>query len=198
MPHVRRVTEHTINVRLAAVDAPESAQRFGRVAKNWLKNFALHKKVSLRLHSMDRYHRVIATVHTEHHNPMLRALGLGRRNVSLELARAGYATLYEGSGAQYGGERMKRLYMAVEAVAKRRRAGMWADKKNYMSPMEFKRVMKNGELAKLVTKSGGQADKSIVGKKTVEAPKGKQPSESLLTALYRFAIFSYQFLKRYR
>lgn len=198
MPRVKRVAEHTINVRLAAVDAPESAQRFGRVAKNWLKDFALHKRVSLRLHSMDRYQRVIATVHTKHQNPILRALGWGSKNVSLELTRAGYATLYEGSGAQYGSERMKRLYMAVEDVAKRRRLGMWVDKKNYVSPMDFKRVMKNGELAKLIAKSGSDAEKSMLIQKAVGAPTDKKLSESLLTALYKFAIFSYQFLKRYR
>lgn len=198
MPRVRRITDHTINVRLAAVDAPESAQRFGKAAKNWLYKFAMGKKVSLRVHSIDRYQRVVATVHTKHHNPMLRALGLGKKNVSLELARAGYATLYQGSGAQYGGERMKTLYMAAEAVAKRKCLGMWADKRNYVSPMEFKRAMKSTELSKVFARLEGRADKSIVVRETVDARQGSHRSQSLLTALYRFAVFSYRFLKRYR
>lgn len=197
VPRVRRMAEETISVRLAAVDAPESAQRYGKLAREWLKKFALGRRVSIRMHSVDRYNRVIATVHAKHANPILRAFGLGRKNLSLELTRAGYATLYEGAGAQYGGERMKRLYMAVEAAARRKRIGMWADKK-YVSPMDFKKAIRDGNLSALVAKSNGKVDKRLVIKQTAKSLQEDQPPESLLTALYKFAVFSYQYLRKYR
>lgn len=196
IPPGKKLSDSTISVRLAAVDAPESSQKYGKVARDWLREFAVGREVSVKLHSTDRYRRVVATVYRKHHNPILRTLGIGRKNLSLELSRAGYATLYDRSGAQYGGERMKRLYMAVEKSAKRRRVGMWADLKGYVSPMDYKQAVRAGTLNK-------QIGSRIVKKTTNGAMKGTNSGEaeqpdSLVMTLYRFAVASYQYLKRYR
>lgn len=138
--------------------------------------------------------------------------------MSLELTKAGYATLYEGAGAEYGGNFMKAVYMAAEDIAKRSGVGMWADKKGYVSPAEFKKVAKAGDAAlrqldKRVVggvvwkKKGAAAAGSAVGKKrAAQLAKGasefpiakKEEYDSLLQSMYKFVCFSYQFLKRYR
>ncbi len=66
----------------------------------------------------------------------------GERNVSVELARAGYATMYEASGAQYGGARHQ-LERAIVS-AQRARRGMWSAKSRLETPAEFKRRLRTG------------------------------------------------------
>lgn len=169
------------------------------------------------MHAVDQYRRVVATVTRHHANPVFRFLGLGRRNVSLELTKAGYATLYEGAGAQYGGEFMKAVYKAAEDVARRSGMGMWADRKGYVSPGEFKKAARAGEIALRELEkrvAGGVVPKKVAGiartavaknggtaimKDSVEMPLAtKEEHDSLLVSLYKFVAFSYQFLKRYR
>lgn len=199
LPRGKKLSDSTIAVRLAAVDAPESSQKYGKVARDWLREFAVGREVSVKLHSTDRYRRVVATVYRKHHNPILRTLGIGRKNLSLELSRAGYATLYDRSGAQYGGERMKRLYMAAEASAKRRRIGMWADPKGYISPMDYKQAVRAGTLNKQFNSRIAQKTTNGPIKGTNSIPPGEvEQPESLVMTLYRFAVKSYQYLKRYR
>lgn len=198
VPRGQKLSDSTIAVRLAAVDAPESSQKYGKIARDWLRNFAIEQPVKIKLHSTDRYRRVVATVYRKHRNPLFRGLGLGQKNISLELTRAGYATLYDRSGAQYGNERMKKLYIAAEAVARRKRIGMWADQKNYVSPMDYKQSLRASEkhksqaLKNLTTRDGRELDASS------QAPGEGKDQESLLMTLYKFAALSYQYLKRYR
>lgn len=221
-PRGRDVADRTIAVRLAAVDAPECAalgraQPFGPPARDWLRAYVLGRHVSVRIHAVDQYRRVIATVTRHARHPLPRALGLGRRNVSLELTRAGYATLYEGAGAQYGGKLMKSVYMAAEEVARRRGVGMWADRTGYVSPMEFKKAARMGKdaLAKLEKRTAHAAVGKRAAKAGAKTASGKGPGavtkrapggkvgpadehDSLLQSLFKFAAFSYQFLRRYR
>lgn len=197
VPRVRKMADHTISVRLAGVDAPESAQKFGKAAKDWLRNFTIGQRVAVKMHAMDRYNRLVGTVYKKSGNRVLRTLGIAKKNVSLELSRAGYATLYRGSDAHYGGERIRRMYEAAEEVARKRRIGMWADR-NYVSPMDFKKAVRKGDLAKVLAKAGKRTDKSLLVKETVPKPVKTEPTESLLQAIFKFAAFSYEFLKRYR
>lgn len=201
LPKGKKLSESTIAVRLAAVDAPETSQKYGRVAKEWLRNYAVGREVRVQLHSTDRYRRVVATVYRKHNNPLLRTLGLGKKNLSLELTRAGYATLYDRGGAQYGSEKMKKLYIAVEASARKKRLGMWADPKGYVSPMDYKEALRSGALdklraARIVKKTTRGTAKSAESK--TNQPVGQQEHDSLLGTLYRFAAMSYHYLKRYR
>lgn len=135
----------TVSIRLAGVDAPECAhfglpgQAYGNDAKKWLENYVRGRRVRVVVHSVDQYNRALASV--------FRTRGLipGRaKNVSVELAKAGYATVYEGGNAQFGGARAKREIENAVAKAQRRRRGMWGAKGKLESPAEFKRRLKTG------------------------------------------------------
>lgn len=139
----------TLNVRLAGVDAPECAhgirpgQPYGPAARKWLQRYAIGRKVRLRLHSVDQYKRVIATVHRKPRIPLLGWFNLGGRNIGLELVRAGYAVVYKGAGAQYGSDKLLAQYVGAEQLAKNCRRGMWKDGvDNVMSPMMFKQLLR--------------------------------------------------------
>jgi endonuclease YncB( thermonuclease family) len=103
----------TIHVRLAGVDAPEGAhfgnqaQPYAVEAQNWLTNQVLGKRVRVQLLARDRYERVVCSV-------KVWRWGI-RRDISLEMARAGWAELYDNAGAEYGGLE-KELRSAVETA----------------------------------------------------------------------------------
>ena len=64
---------------------------------------------------------------------------LWRRDVGLQMIRAGLATVYEAkSGAEFG-EGLEAKYRKAEWWAKTRRKGMWAGKPSeFESPREYK------------------------------------------------------------
>ncbi|RUS25692.1 hypothetical protein BC938DRAFT_471785 [Jimgerdemannia flammicorona] len=129
----------TINIRIAGVDAPESAsfsmpaQPFSIEARAWLTKEVLNRDVIVRLLSRDQYQRVVGMAFVRRY-----PFPFPRRNVSLEMLRAGLATVYTGKGAEYGGilEKLKR----AEEMARRERKGMWAqDMTKYTTPAEHKK-----------------------------------------------------------
>lgn len=73
-------------------------------------------------------------------NPLLRILGLGKKNVSMELATTGLAEVYRGSNACYG-RPGKKAFEAAEKAARRKRIGMWSQKR-VVTPTEFKAQMR--------------------------------------------------------
>jgi endonuclease YncB( thermonuclease family) len=101
----------TIHIRLAGIDAPEgahfgnAAQPYAVEAQAWLTNYVLGKRVRVTLLSRDRYERVVCSV-------KIWKWGI-RRDVSLEMAKAGWAEVYDNSGAEYGGLE-RELRKAVE------------------------------------------------------------------------------------
>lgn len=195
----KNVSKWTINVRLAAVDAPECAsfgrkgQTDGPVAREWLRKYAMGRRVSFRLHAMDQYGRVVATVYRKSRFGVMRVLGLGKRNVSLDLVRAGWASLYTGGGAQYGG--MRNVYVKAERVAKEKGLGMW--KGEVVLPGEYKKAVREG-MAKL--KKAKMVDKGGKGVKRVKAVKGGKGIDAKResSGLWEVLRDSYEFLKRYR
>lgn len=78
-------------MRLAGIDAPECAhfgrasQPFSAEALEWLRNCVGGRRVRARLHSADQFGRVVASVTVRR--------GLRKRDVGLEMLRAGMATL---------------------------------------------------------------------------------------------------------
>ena len=104
----------TLHVRLAGIDAPEGAhfgnkaQPYAEEAQNWLTNYILGRRVRVKLLARDRYERVVCSV-------KVWRWGVFRRDVSLEMAKAGWAELYDNAGAEYGGLE-KELRNAVETA----------------------------------------------------------------------------------
>ncbi|KAH6904434.1 mitochondrial protein [Coprinopsis sp. MPI-PUGE-AT-0042] len=142
VPSARKeLTSETLHVRLAGVDAPESAY-FGRpeqpgaaTAKAWLTDQILGRKVYVRLIRKDQYQRVVAHVH----RPWRFFPGLLYKgpSVSEMMLKHGHACVYEQAGAEYGASG-KEGYLALEEAAKKKRIGIWAAEQGE-SPAEYKK-----------------------------------------------------------
>ncbi len=101
-------------IRLAGIDAPESGQPFGAVAKRAVSSLVGGETVTVDWHKRDRYGRMVGT------------LMLDGADVNLALVRAGYAWWYR----EYAGEQSpsdRRLYEAAEKAARRKGVGLWSD-----------------------------------------------------------------------
>lgn len=142
-----------ISVRLAGVDAPETAhfgrpaQPFSAEALNFLREYLLGKRVRAHIYRKDQYERVVATVYVRKPPFFL------KKDVGLEMLKQGLATTYEAkTGAEFGGDKVKAVYMATEAAARKKGKGLWAaeaggffglgKKKDIESPRAFKDRMK--------------------------------------------------------
>lgn len=96
-----------VDIRLEGIDAPEICQQHGRAARDALAALALHHPVRVQTRARDKYHRVIARV------------SVGHEDAGAYMVRHGYAWSYRFRGR--GGP-----YQEVEALARQRRAGLWA------------------------------------------------------------------------
>lgn len=74
------------------------SQPFAEEARDFLRAAVKDRVVIVRLHSVDQYSRVVASV-------FVRRYWFFRRNLSLALVEAGLATVYRAQGAQYGDAR---------------------------------------------------------------------------------------------
>lgn len=128
-----------IHIRLAGVDAPELAhfgrpsQPFSQDALDWLTSYLLSRRVRAYIYKRDQYDRAVATVYVWQ--------WLLRRDVGLQMIKAGLATVYEAkSGAEFG--ELEAKYRKAEKWAKMKRKGMWGGKKvDYESPRDYKSRM---------------------------------------------------------
>lgn len=139
---IKGLKDQTLMVRLCGVDAPERAhfghpaQPFSEEALLWLRNYVLGRFVTITPYSIDQYKRVVAraTIWT----------WLGRKDVSAEMLKQGYAIVYEGkTGAEFGGN--EEWYRKLEAKAKKLKRGLWKLGKKFTTPGTFKRIHYRGE-----------------------------------------------------
>ena len=115
----RRVT-----VRLACIDAPETAQKpWGAEARRQLQQLALvGSTVSLRLQATDRYGRTVAEIFR------------GGQSVNLALVRSGAAFAYR----QYLARCDRGAYLGAEAAAQQQRAGVWSVPGGIQRPWDWR------------------------------------------------------------
>jgi len=112
-----------LKVRLACIDAPETAQNpDGLASRNQLRALLpLGSTVSLRVKAVDRYGRSVAEV-------------LGRGIVNLAMVQSGQAFVYP----QYLGRCDRGAYLAAERQAQAQRLGVWAVPGGIMRPWDFR------------------------------------------------------------
>lgn len=109
------MASNTIRIRLAGIDAPEishngnPAQPFAEEARDFLAKLVKNKTLIVKLHSVDQYDRVVASVY-------IRQFWFFKKNLSLSLVENGLATVYRAQGAQYGG--IKSALESAETQAK--------------------------------------------------------------------------------
>ena len=112
------------------------AQPYGKEALDWLNDYLLGRRIRAYVHKPDQYSRVVATTYVWR--------GLFRRDVGLQMLRAGMATVYEAKTGVEFGEGLEQKYRNAEWWAKKKRKGMWAGKKeDFESPREYKNRYQN-------------------------------------------------------
>ncbi|KAL1496870.1 hypothetical protein AB1Y20_014453 [Prymnesium parvum] len=132
----RKLSESTLQLRVAAVDCPETAkfgqagQRYGAEAAEFARRELQGRVVKVKLLQRDQYGRAVCTVRYGWWG--------GRKDISEELLRRGLAVVYRQGGGQYDGpiERWARL----EAQAMERKVGMW--KEGGVDPAAYKRKLR--------------------------------------------------------
>ncbi|KAK3395644.1 hypothetical protein B0T20DRAFT_359247 [Sordaria brevicollis] len=187
--------DRTIPIRIAGIDAPECAH-FGRPAQpystealQWLRGYILGKRVRARIYRKDQYDRVVATVFVRKPPFFL------RKDVGLEMLKAGLATMYEAkTGAEFGGPKMEQLYKNTEAVARRKGKGMWANeltgffglgrRREIESPRQYKDRMRAAGNPILEKKPAAAAKSkaTTVAKKTTAVKKEPAPAKKATAA----------------
>lgn len=140
-----KLSETTMQVRLAAVDAPEvakfgqAAQPFADEAKRYAKTRLLGRRVYVKLLSRDQYGRAVGSVKYR------QGLSPVPRDLSEDLLADGLAVVYRQGGAQYDSAEGVDKWNRIEARAKARRRGLWAgaaDGAAHELPSEYKRRMR--------------------------------------------------------
>ena len=112
-----------LNVRLACIDAPETAQSpYGMASRNQLKALLpLGSTVNLRVQAVDRYGRFVAEV-------------VGKAPINLAMVESGQAFVYR----QYLGRCDRQAYLSAERQAQDQRLGVWAVPGGMTRPWDFR------------------------------------------------------------
>lgn len=114
-------------------------QPFSQEAKDWLAKTMVGHRCTVELLRLDQYNRVVGSVKYWPSQGWLSTLFFWcpPRSLSLDMLKAGLATMYLGAGAEYGGleGRMKE----AEKKAKSRKVGMWACGDAFVSPALYKK-----------------------------------------------------------
>jgi endonuclease YncB( thermonuclease family) len=113
-----------LTVRLACIDAPETAQSpYGQQARTYLQQrLPIGREVSLNIKTTDRYGRTVAEVISE-------------ININLAMVEDGQAFAYR----QYLSGCNEREYLDAEHRASRRRFGIWQVEGGISRPWDYRR-----------------------------------------------------------
>ena len=120
--HVKKGRK-TVKVRLYGIDCPEKRQNFGRPATQFTTQRLLGKKVKVETVDTDRYGRTVGLV------------SIGGKLINRELVRAGYAWIYP---AYCKKQPLCNELSKLEEKARKRKAGLWRDKKP-LPPWEWRK-----------------------------------------------------------
>lgn len=136
-----KASEHTLQIRLAAIDTPETAkfgnpgQPFGEDAKKWLAHELDGRRLTLTLLHKDQYSRAVCMVHYGRW-PF-------RKNASEELLKVGLANVYRQAGAVYGGR--QQVFEQLEAQAQKNKLGIWSQGKKLETSGEYKARLRSAK-----------------------------------------------------
>jgi micrococcal nuclease len=133
----REAKGETLHIRLCGVDAPEGShfgkpsQKYYGEALMWLKGFVLGRRVRILPLARDQYGRTVAEAKVWTWS--------GRKNVSMEMLRNGWAVVYEAkTGAEFNGKESE--YRALEMTAKKKKVGIFRHGTSKLeTPAEYKR-----------------------------------------------------------
>ncbi|KAH0834176.1 SNase-domain-containing protein [Lanmaoa asiatica] len=136
--------DQTIHVRIAGVDAPEGAhygrpgQPYAEESLAWLRKRIQGKTLYCQFIRKDQYGRVVGIpLVPRPFLPLFLSKYFGS-SLALEMLRAGTATTYEDSGAEYGPWGREK-FLRVEEEARAARRGMWKNGVGIELPGEYKK-----------------------------------------------------------
>lgn len=109
------------DVRLSSIDCPEKDQRFGPESKKVTETLCLHKKVTVKSFTRDRYGRIVGEVRTT----------ACKSSVNSELVRTGAAWWYQ-AFAKNASELQQ-----IELSARQSRIGLWQED-NPVAPWDWR------------------------------------------------------------
>lgn len=113
-----------VKIRLAAIDAPERGQPFGRASRRELADLCRGQQVTIRVRDHDRYGRAVADVTCR------------GQDASSAQVRSGLAWVYDKYATQHN-----HLY-PLQEVARKTRSGLWRDldtKQPPVAPWEWRK-----------------------------------------------------------
>jgi endonuclease YncB( thermonuclease family) len=116
--------EYPLKVRLHGVDAPEKRQAFGTQARQFTSDLVFKQTVTVVIHDMDRYGRLVVDV-----------LLPDGRSLNRELVRAGMAWWYREYAPQ------DTALEALEREARDAQQGLWSDL-HAVAPWEWRTQQK--------------------------------------------------------
>lgn len=158
-PDTGRLTEETLIIRLAGIDAPETAkgtgkgQPFAEESKRFVIKNVLHQKVQVKLLSRDQYARAVCSISYGPFSSIPFPLpSFLKKDLSAELLKEGLAVVYRQKGAQYDG--MYREMEGWEAQAKMKRRGIWSKKGEVELPHQYKARAKMEEAERTLAPGG--------------------------------------------
>jgi endonuclease YncB( thermonuclease family) len=128
-----------VTVRLACIDAPETAQRpHGQQSRAYLQQrLPIGREVTLEVKTNDRYGRTVAEV-------------ISGTNINLLLVEAGQAFAYR----QYLGGCDAKAYLDAEGRASRARLGVWQVEGGITRPWDFRRGRRSAAIPDGTTPDG--------------------------------------------
>ena len=138
------LSENTISIRIYGVDAPEIG-KFGKPsmpkandAKKFAQRLVQDKVVRIKLLRKDQYGRAVAKVQSNGILPFK-----PKKDLTMEIAKNGYASLYTGGGAEYDGKK-DRLERVINRAKKEKR-GIWSNGYNIETPAQYKKKIRAGK-----------------------------------------------------
>ncbi|OCX42351.1 hypothetical protein A7X81_03955 [Campylobacter ornithocola] len=109
-----------LKIRLFGIDAPESDQAYGKMAKQFLNAIVLNKEVVLSVKDEDKYGRILAIVY------------LNDKDINQIMVKNGFAWAYE---------HYSDLYINEQNYAKENKKGLWEDE-NPIEPYKWRKQIR--------------------------------------------------------
>ncbi|WP_255117434.1 MULTISPECIES: thermonuclease family protein [unclassified Synechococcus] len=143
-----RQAGRALTVRLACIDAPETAQSpYGQQARTYLQQrLPIGREVTLDVKTTDRYGRSVAEV-------------ISDINLNLAMVEDGQAFAYR----QYLGVCNAKGYLDAEHRASRRRSGIWQVPAGITRPWDYRRARRSASIADGTTPGGRRYRCSEIG-----------------------------------
>lgn len=114
------IDKNTVRVRLEGIDAPELSQENGAAAKQYLARYIQGYAVDIVLGNRDKYGRTLGDVYMPTLDPATQQTS--RISVNELLVQSGHAWAY-----RYKGEVQDSRYEPLEALARTKKRGLWAN-----------------------------------------------------------------------